>query len=191
VDIDIDRLPSRLKNLEKEGFHDFSRAFDLRLRRFFLRLGSCAADAESLAVSCIDDIPLKVDRFRDEGPGSFEAWVYQVARNAWTDEQRAWRGRPLPPDLPDQPTRQSDPGLVEDVERALASLHEGDRSIIFARYFDIEKSFAEIGEAHGMTENAARQRHYRAINRLNVLLAARRPVDSGAAANDAASDRVR
>src|SRR5262245_6662465 len=88
--IDLDELPKRMRNLEKDAFLEFMLAFGLRLRRLFRHWGVRNAEAESLATSCLTDIALKVDQFTTRGPGSFERWVLHLARHAWIDE---WRKR--------------------------------------------------------------------------------------------------
>jgi DNA-directed RNA polymerase specialized sigma24 family protein len=89
VDTDIDQLPSRLKEHDEGAIRIFFDVFGPRLRRYFLALGSCSADAEALAVSCLTDIALfKVQKFEDRGPKAFESWVFRVAKRAWIDERR-------------------------------------------------------------------------------------------------------
>ena len=175
MDNDIDGLPARLRNLEEAAFRDFSTAFRSRLRRYFLSLGACPADAESLTVSVLTDTALKINRFEDRGPGSFVAWVLRLARNSWVDDRR----RALPPlthDVAERAQPVANPALARDVAAALDGLSETDRLILTARYFEGEASFAEIGKRVGLTANTARVRHHRLIHhRLSDKLAAYAP----------------
>ena len=180
MDNDIDGLPARLRNLEESAFRDFSTAFSSRLRRYFLSLGACPADAESLTVSVLADTALRAHRFEDRGPGSFAAWVFRVARNSWVDERR----RTLPPltqEVADRAPPVENPALARDVAAALDGLSEKDRLLLTARYFEGEASFAEIGKRIGMSANTARVRHHRLIHRLSDKLAAYAPAARTAA----------
>jgi len=180
MDTDIDGLPARLRNLEETAFCEFSTAFGSRLRRYFLSLGACPADAESLTVSVLTDSALKVDRFEDRGPGSFAAWVLRLARNSWVDDRR----RTLPPlthEVADWVPLAANPALARDIAAALDGLSETDRVILTARYFEGEASFAEIGRKVDMTASAVRVRHHRLIRRLSDKLAAYAPGASTAA----------
>jgi RNA polymerase sigma factor (sigma-70 family) len=196
METDIDRLPARLRDLDELGYRDFAAVFGPRLRRYFLKLGSCPADAESLAVSCLTDIALKVEHFlkaehaQDRGPSSFANWVFAVARNAWVDERRRSLGAltwdvASPNEIEDDaPTAANEPAEREAaVAAAISQLSEIDRAIVTARYFEGEPSFAEIGRRLGLSESAARVRHHRALQKLSQTqsLAAYAP-DSRAAA---------
>ena len=62
----------------------------------------------------------------------------------------------------------------------LGELNEADRDAVWLRFFE-ERSFAEVGARLRLTENAARMRVERALDKLHGLLA-RRGVTSTAAA---------
>lgn len=72
------------------------------------------------------------------------------------------------------------PGLEAVIDEALCELPETDRTAILARYFS-QQSYAELGAALRLTENAARMRVERALARLRVRLE-RRGITSTAAA---------
>jgi RNA polymerase sigma factor (sigma-70 family) len=180
VDSNLDQLPNRMKNLETDSDRDFSAVFGPRFRRFFIHLGSPPADAEDLAITCVTDVWLKIDRFVDRGPGSFEAWAFRVARNTWIDERRRERGmQAIADDFPDKdepkfPTGPA-PEMTEAVIAALDGLSEMDRTIIRLKYLEGELSFADIGRELGLTEVAARVRHHRAIQTLRSRLSGYAP----------------
>ena len=169
--INLDELPDRLKRQEAAAFRDFMLAFGFRLRRLFRCWGLQAADAESLAVSCLTDIVLKIDQFTSRGPGSFEGWVLKLARVAWVNE---WRKRDQAHPLAD-PTRywyelkdlgEPDPEVSRAVTKGLAQLPDVDRTIVRLRHLERELSFAEIAEKAGLSEGAVRVRHHRALKKL-------------------------
>jgi RNA polymerase sigma factor (sigma-70 family) len=174
MDNDIDGLPPRLRDLDEAAFLEFSKIFGPRLRRYFLSLGACSADAESLTVSVIDDIPFRIDRFEDRGRGSFAAWVFRLARNRCADDRRKTM-QSLSYDVADRVEPVTKPRVERDIAAALATLSETDRSIMTARYFEGEGSFAAIGKKVGLTANATRVRHHRLLHRLSAKLAAYAP----------------
>ncbi len=70
--------------------------------------------------------------------------------------------------------------LRPELDRVLAELGDSDRDAVVLRFFE-EKSFAEIGRRFRLTENAARMRVERALDKLQSSLA-RRGVKSTTAA---------
>jgi RNA polymerase sigma-70 factor (ECF subfamily) len=192
--IEIDQLPARLQRLDDSAYRDFAAVFGPRLRRYFMKLGSCPADAEALANTCINDISLKADRFQNHGPGHFERWVFVVARNAWIDEWRRRVGVLLPEvtdgdfAMEEEGEDASQPARDAAVSAALANLPEADRSIMSLRYFEGVDSFAEVGRRMGLSEAAVRVRHHRALKKLSLRLAAYQPRDRAAVAGEEVSD---
>jgi RNA polymerase sigma factor (sigma-70 family) len=71
-------------------------------------------------------------------------------------------------------SEQSDPmeQAVPILDEMLARLRQADREALLVRYFD-GKSFAELGRALGASEETARKRVQRALERLRQLLASR------------------
>ncbi len=58
------------------------------------------------------------------------------------------------------------------IDEAMHALPEADREVILQRYFQ-RMPFLQIGARHGLTENAARMRAERALDKLRGILAAR------------------
>jgi RNA polymerase sigma factor (sigma-70 family) len=82
----------------------------------------------------------------------------------------------IPPQDPARPAEQALPFLDE----MLARLPSRDREALLARYFD-GKSFLQVGSTLGGTEEGARKRVQRALEKMRVMLAARGIVSNGAA----------
>jgi RNA polymerase sigma factor (sigma-70 family) len=173
MSINPDDLPGRMQRQEASAFDDFSKTFGPRLFRLFRFLGASAADAEALAVSCITDVALKVDRFTPQGPGSFWKWVSRIARRAWIDARRE-RTVALPltdhdlaaSDLPEPPA-----GVAEAVEEALSHLSTVDQEIVRSHYLVEELPLVEIAQNLQMEATTVRGRHHRLRPRLRALLA--------------------
>jgi RNA polymerase sigma factor (sigma-70 family) len=179
---EIDNLALRMAQLDEAAVRDFSQEFSPRLWRYFLRRGVSESESEALAVSCVSDVWLKLDRFKPQSPGSFEAWVFTLARNALTDERRGeWTGAQALAEVAQQGPIDSDDDpattaiVSGQVYEALAELADVDQVIIRLRYFEEEQSFAQIGRQLNLSENAARVRHHRAMRTLGNRLAALRP----------------
>ena len=85
----LEDLPVRLRNTEPAAFEEFAEYFGPRFRGLFLGKGLPPDEAEDLAATCITDIQLKVDRYRQIPRGSFKAWVFVLARHALADWYRA------------------------------------------------------------------------------------------------------
>lgn len=170
--INLEQLAQRMVALEDQAYQDFADHFGRRFRTLFLHQGLGGSDAEDLAVSCISDIALKVDRYRPgAGAGGFAGWVFTLARNAVIDWLR--RHRPTVPLLEQAPAPSgpdSDQELYHAVWEALAQLSPDDQAIIRLRDLERECSYAEIGEHLGIQTGAARTRHSRALHRLASLL---------------------
>lgn len=100
------------------------------------------------------------------------AWLFRVARNQWTDEQRrAWRlvnGEPF-----EMPVEDNSPtpleSLCECIARALPNLTQTDRIIL--QRCDLEGiRQADFAEQHGLTLPAVKARLRRARRRLRAQL---------------------
>jgi RNA polymerase sigma-70 factor (ECF subfamily) len=59
--------------------------------------------------------------------------------------------------------------LRQRVTKALATLGEGDREVLVLRYLE-DLPFSEVAVVLGITENAAKVRHFRALERMRKLI---------------------
>jgi RNA polymerase sigma factor (sigma-70 family) len=169
----LDEIARRMKTGDPDAFPEFADTFGERLRWTYLRRGLSPADAESLAVSVVGDIVVKIDRFTEQGPGSFTRWANQVAFNALRDQFRHRL------DLLDDPSavadRADDPDagsaeLIQTVRVAIDGLDETDRLIVAARLDDPHQTYAQLGAQVGLEAGAARVRYHRALKKLAPLL---------------------
>ena len=69
--------------------------------------------------------------------------------------------------------------LAPHLEQAVAELSEADRAAVLLRYYE-KKPLHEIGERLGISEDAAKKRVRRAVDKLRALLAQRGVILSGA-----------
>jgi RNA polymerase sigma factor (sigma-70 family) len=167
-----------MKSQDESAVAEFSRLFGPRLLYFFLRQGLSRADAEALAVTSVTKTWMNIESFQQQGPGSFERWVFRLAKHAWIDEIRRAGKRPAVGIDEHELAAASEPielvsdtDLIQQVEAAVSELPDLDRAIIRLRYFGSEKTFPEIGRQLGMKDSAARLRHHRALRTLGARLA--------------------
>lgn len=182
-----DELASRMKRLDESAVGEFSRTLGPRLLYYFLKRGVPRADAEALSVTCVTQTWMNIDSFEPQGPGSFERWVFRLARNAWIDDTRRAGRRPLLGVneqrllAEDEPVELAgDEDLASQVQAAVAELPDLDREIIRLRHYGSGEPFAEIGRRLGIKGAVARVRHHRALRVLAGRLEhLRRGRDSG------------
>lgn len=111
---------------------------------------------------------------------SITGWLYSstrfTARKAWRKQSR-WQSRQLEGHNMQELTKQTDAErawaeIRPELDEAMGELPPGDRTVILARFFS-GASMAEIARQCGVTENAARMRVDRALERLRTLLGSR------------------
>jgi RNA polymerase sigma factor (sigma-70 family) len=163
----------------EEAFVEFSNEVGPWLRGLCLLRGMSGADAESVAVSLVSDVAMKIDQFEDRGAGSFKQWLRAVARNAINDEfaRRPNMIHPIdldalatPPDLgDDEPSAMT--ALTKVVRDAVEALPTVDRTVIIRRLEEPDLTYTQLGEALDMSEGTTRVRHHRALKRLTERLA--------------------
>jgi RNA polymerase sigma factor (sigma-70 family) len=178
----MERLAKRMMALDEQAYKEFADIFGPRFKAFLLSKRVGISEAEDLAVSCITDVARKVakGKYRCTKGGKFETWVFKVAHNGLLDWFRKGKGKrqaevPLVGDVPAQnPVReesQASRDVMCAVHEALAQLSEGDRVIIELRDLGVELSYSEIGQRLRTRPATARVRHFRALKRLESILA--------------------
>ncbi len=106
------------------------------------------------------------------------AWLYQVTRRAAIDvvrrEARRQAREQIAFQMSDLNVSSAEWAQVEPLlDEAMESLEDADRTAILLRYFE-NKSFREVGEAIGASEDAAQKRVSRALDRLRGHFAERK-----------------
>lgn len=167
----------------------FDRSFE-RVHAYLARMVNDPHVAEDLAQETFLRVQRGLKTYRPEL--ALRPWLFTVASNVLRDHFAARRSATVglddvDADASELTAAQEGPGVrVERGERALAtrqalqSLSEQARAVLVLRHYEA-LSFPEIAAALRISEDTARQRHLRALQRLRVLLADFAP-DSGGAA---------
>lgn len=139
------------------------------------RTGSARADeaadlTQQVFVRALDALP----RYQPHEGVSVAAWLFRIARNAATDWQRR-QGRTVPWEVVPEELRPSAPDSTEGellrrddiamARRLLGTLDATSREAVLLR-FTGQLTLAEIGMVMGTSEEAARKRITRALQRL-------------------------
>jgi RNA polymerase sigma factor (sigma-70 family) len=99
---------------------------------------------------------------------NLRGWLFTIATRKATDHWRASRRRPLPvEELPERPAPERVDGRP-DLWRAVAELPPMQRAAVIHRYV-ADLTYAEIAEALGCSEEAARANAYEGRRKLRAM----------------------
>jgi RNA polymerase sigma-70 factor (ECF subfamily) len=161
---------------EREEFRAVFAEFFPRLRSFFKSVGFQTSDADDLSQTALWTVYRSRGQFR--GAGSFDAWVYSIARNVARDEWRR-RGRlheeeePVSEAIPDPgPSAETQTTDRQDLKRtleALARLPAGMRACLLLH---VQKglSYKEISRRLSLAVPTVKVQIWNARRRLRSLL---------------------
>jgi RNA polymerase sigma factor (sigma-70 family) len=159
---------------DKEAFGKLYKHYFPRVYRY------CRANIyrDDLAADICQETFMKVWKalptFRFTESGTFQAYVYRIARNIIIDLSRKKKEFSLEfyqeieteDDLVEKLARKEN---IDKVKRVLAKLNEKDRQIVILRYFE-EMSHKEMAAILGIREGALRVRTIRLLKKLKELL---------------------
>jgi RNA polymerase sigma factor (sigma-70 family) len=170
---------SDLELLEQYKRYHSEEAFDLLVSRHLDLVYSAALRqvrspqlAEEVAQSVFTDLSRSAHKLV---PGTvLTSWLYQVTRRTAIDEVRRESRRQIREQIAietaDMNTNSPEWTRVEPwLDEAMETLGEPDRTAILLRYFE-DKSLREVGQALGMSEDAAQKRVSRAVEQLRNFL---------------------
>jgi RNA polymerase sigma-70 factor (ECF subfamily) len=110
----------------------------------------------------------------------FSTWIYRIAINAWRSEARKKRELPLDLDAEDAPVEmgmsEEMPDVIArvDLERAMASLSDGERAAIAACYY-ADLSHEDAAQALGIPVGTVKTHVLRGKAKLKARLAGKEP----------------
>jgi RNA polymerase sigma factor (sigma-70 family) len=129
--------------------------------------------AEEVAQSVFTDLARNATRLKSDTV--LTAWLYQVTRRAAIDVVRRESRRQLREQIASEmnamnATADEWTQIEPLLDEAMHALDDTDRTAILLRYFE-NKSLREVGESLGTTDDAARKRVSRAVERLREFFA--------------------
>ena len=184
----------RARRGEAEAFRLIVETYSQPLWRAAYRILGDAAAAEDAVQEAFLRAWRALDRFDERA--ELSTWLYRIAMNAAIDARRERQRRhafasSLPEDFDGQTTARStepDPhraafsrGLIERAQDVIAGMPEAERTAIVLRHFE-GRSIAEIAQALGGGESAAKQAVFRAVHKLRAVLGPLMEVSRGESA---------
>lgn len=170
---DLDAVVREAQRGETAAFEAIYRRFAARVHTLCLRLCADGCRAEELTQDIFVRTWRKIDTFRWES--SFETWLYRVAVNQALTALRSHRRRASWELLTDDPgaaaglSRQAHPGRALDLEKAIAALPPGARTVFVLH--DVEGyRHAEIAKLMGLAEGTCKAQLHRARRLLRETL---------------------
>jgi RNA polymerase sigma factor (sigma-70 family) len=100
-----------------------------------------------------------------------DRWILRIASRKAIDHHRAAGRRPIPSaELPDRPAGPGgQPELDGDLRAAVSSLPPKQRVAVVHRHV-LDRSYPDVAEAMGISEEAARANVYQGVKRLRELM---------------------
>jgi RNA polymerase sigma-70 factor, ECF subfamily len=170
---DLDALVRDAQRGEVAAFEAIYRRFAARVHTLCLRICADSGRAEELTQDVFVRIWRKIDTFRWDS--SFETWLHRVAVNQALTALRSSRRRAGWELLTDDPaavagpSRQVHPGRVFDLEKAVAALPLGARTVFVLH--DVEGyRHGEIAKLMGLAEGTCKAQLHRARRLLREAL---------------------
>ena len=171
---DLETLIKRAQQGDKNAFENIYKFFFKRIYRYCnynLKRKDVAEDiAQETFIKCWKSLP----SFSLKKGGSFQAFIFKIARNLIIDESRKKKTIKLEEYLEEN----NDKNLEDDLDRkseelkirsAINKLDETDKQIIILRYFE-DLSFSEVEEVVSIKSGALRVRTHRILKKIKEEL---------------------
>lgn len=165
-------LARRIASGDERAFEEFYHAHARRVYAVCLRLSADPDRARALVQDTFVLAWERMDSFR--GESRLSSWLHRIAVNVFMEGQRRrtrWQRLLVRGDDRAElsPDRRDDPGLRVDLERCIAALPEGARTMLVLR--DIEgHSYRDISRITGVTEGTVKAQLHRARRLLKEML---------------------
>lgn len=171
---DLEALVTRARDGDVRAFEGLYRHLSGRVYGVCLRMAGDTAEAEELAQEAWVRAWERLESFR--GESRFSTWLHRLTVNVVLDHRRR-EGRlskhfqSLPDGALDDavPVHQPPPGLRMDLDRAVATLPEGARTVFLL--YDVEGfKHQEIAEQLGVAEGTVKAQLHRARRLLKEVM---------------------
>ncbi len=168
---DVPELIQRAQRGDKEAFGQIYKIYLKKIYRYIYYMIQNRQLAEDITQNAFIKAWKALPSFAFTKNGTFQAYLFKIARNLLTDYQRKKKDISLEliadvvksdEDLIDYVTRKEE---EKTVGNALATLDDDERQIVVLRYFE-ELSFSEISKIVGKNEGAIRVQVHRILIKL-------------------------
>lgn len=172
----LSSLITRAKEGDKDAFGQIYNLFYRRIFRYcqFNLTGQRSEEAQDLCQETFFRAYKSLSAFSERKGGSFQAYLFRIARNLIIDSSRKKKDVPLQEyssveyesDLDEQIDKKRQ---NQKLKEALNKLPEVERQIVILRYFE-EMTTAETAKVIGLREGALRVRSHRVLKKLKELM---------------------
>lgn len=152
---------------DREAFRVLYGMLSPRVFRFIRPRARNREDALDVLQETFIDFWKGLPSFIYQGDSALDAFLYRIATRKLSRVFSLWKEHASLEDIEDVVVDEtlSKHGTAIEVALILASLSSKDKAIIVSRSIE-GKSFAEISQLFGQSENVLKVRHHRALNRL-------------------------
>jgi RNA polymerase sigma-70 factor (ECF subfamily) len=173
----MDELTKLIEAAQGGDVQSYGQIYQHFYKRIFRFCRGFLPDNDSAADVCQDTFVkawLALPNFSLKNGGSFQAFLFRIARNLLIDRSRKKKEGRLEQAEEIEEIQDFEDSVDKDADRqklnqALAKLDENDRQLVILRYFE-ELSFSEVAHITGMKEGALRVKTHRALKKLKELL---------------------
>ena len=171
---DLTQLISKAKKGDRDAFGQIYNLFYRRIFRYCKF--NCAEEAQDICQETFLRAYKSLGKFSEKRGGSFQAYLFAIARNIIIDYRRKKKDVLLKEyqdigeedDLDERIDKKRE---NQKLKEAIAKLAETDRQIVVLRYFE-EMTTYEVAKAVGMREGALRVRLHRTLKKLKEIIGA-------------------
>jgi RNA polymerase sigma-70 factor (ECF subfamily) len=168
-------LVQQVKLGDREAFGKLYQLYLDKIYRFiYFRVDQQKELAEDIAADVFVKAWSKIETFKKQTKGSFQAWLYMIARNTVIDTYReAKKSVRLEEYIPDEKANHEEKILfaleIDEAKNAIKKLTQEQQDVLILKFVN-DVSNKEIATILGKREDAIRALQYRALKELREIL---------------------
>jgi RNA polymerase sigma factor (sigma-70 family) len=118
---------------------------------------------------------IQLDKFYPEGENALTGYLFQIARNKWTDHLRSNDFKKKTTlsqrenNLTEERKEEEDDKFIDDIKRYFEKLGENCKDVLMRFYYK-KQSMKKIAEHFAWTDASARNNKYRCLQKLRELM---------------------
>lgn len=169
----VQQLIMAAKAGDREAFRVLYELLAPKVFRFIRPRARTREDALDVLQETFIDLWKGLSTFSYQGDASLDAFLYTIASRKLARLFRWWKPTVSLESLDDvfvaPGMNEHEEGTVLAIAHALRSLRAADREILVLRHME-GRSFSDIAELLGQSENTLKVRHHRALGRLRQIV---------------------